>query len=68
MEEWAGAGIQPQGIATGAQYVSPDSIIYCEIVKMWRFGSGKWCFSTKYVQVGMAGKRPDRVVHPQKRV
>jgi hypothetical protein len=47
MEAWAGAGIQPKSIATGAQYVSPDSIIYCEKVKMCRFDSAKWFFCTK---------------------
>jgi hypothetical protein len=34
MEAWAAAGIQPKSISTGAQYVTPDSINYCEKVKM----------------------------------
>jgi hypothetical protein len=33
MEAWAAAVIQPKSISTGAEYVTPDSIIYCERVK-----------------------------------
>jgi hypothetical protein len=55
MEACAGAGIQPKSIATGAQYLSQDSIIYCEKVKMCRFDSAKWFFCTKYVGVPWHG-------------
>jgi hypothetical protein len=68
MEAWAGAGIQPKSIATGAQYVSPDTIMYCENLKICRFGSAKWFFCTKFVQLGMAGKRRNTMVHLQNRV
>jgi hypothetical protein len=52
----------------GAQYVTLDSKIYCEKVKMCRFSSGNWFFCTKFVQHAMAGKRRNIVVHLQKRV
>ncbi len=48
----------------GAQYVTADSKIYCEKVKMCRFSSGNWFFCTKFVQ---AGKSRNTVVRLQKR-
>jgi hypothetical protein len=51
-----------------AQYVTPDSKIYCEKVKMCRFSSGHWFFCTKFVHLAVAGKRHNAVVHLQKRV
>ncbi len=57
-----------QIISTGAQYVTPDSKIYCEKVKMYRFSSGNWFFSTKFVQLAVAGKRRNTALHLQKRV
>jgi hypothetical protein len=33
----------------GAQYVTPDSKIHCEKVKMCRFSSRNWFFCTKFV-------------------
>jgi hypothetical protein len=44
-----------KSISTGAQYVTPDSKIYCEKVKMCRFSSGNWFFCTKFVQLALAG-------------
>jgi hypothetical protein len=35
----------------GAQYVTPDSKIYCEKGNMCRFSSGNWFFCTKFVQL-----------------
>jgi hypothetical protein len=32
-------------IFTGAQYVTPDSKIYCEKVRLCQFSSGNWFFS-----------------------
>ncbi len=57
-----------KSISTGAQYVTPDSKIYCEKVKMWRFSSGNRFFCTKFVQLAVPGKRRNRVMHLQKRV
>jgi hypothetical protein len=34
MDAWAASGNQPKSISTAAQYVTPDSINYCEKVKM----------------------------------
>jgi hypothetical protein len=34
----------PLSRSNGAQYVTPDSKIYCETVKMCRFSSGNWFF------------------------
>jgi hypothetical protein len=33
-----------KSILTGVQYVTPDSKIYCEKIKMCRFSSGNWFF------------------------
>jgi hypothetical protein len=44
-----------------AQYVTPDN-------KMCGFSSGNWFFCTKFLQLAMAGKRCNAVVHLQKRV
>jgi hypothetical protein len=59
-----------KSISTGAQYVTPDSKIYSEKVKMSRFSSGNWFFfCTKLVvQLAVAGKRCNTVVHLQTRV
>jgi hypothetical protein len=67
------AGAQTVGhsksISTGgAQYVTPNSKIYCEKLKMCRFISGNWFFCTKFVQLAVAGKRHNTLVHLQKRV
>jgi hypothetical protein len=42
-----GLVLSAYSISTGAQYVTPDSTIYCEKVKMCRFSSGNWFFCTK---------------------
>ncbi len=55
-------------ISTGGQYVTPDSKIYCEKVKICRFSRGNWFFCPKYVQLVVAGKRRNIAVHLQKRV
>jgi hypothetical protein len=68
MEAWAAAGIQPKSISAGAEYVTPDSIICCENVKMCRYSSANWFFCTKFVQLPMAGKWRNAVVHLQKKV
>jgi hypothetical protein len=39
-------GCLDKSISTGDQYITPDSKIYCEKVKMCRFSSGKWFFCT----------------------
>jgi len=57
-----------ESISTGAQCVTADSKIYCEIVKMSRFRSGYRFFCTKFVQVAVARKRCNTVVHVEKRV
>jgi hypothetical protein len=54
----------------GVQYVTPDSKIYCEKVKMCRFCSANWFFCTKFVQLAVAGRRRklrNTVVHLQKK-
>jgi hypothetical protein len=55
-----------KSISTGAQYVTPVSKIYCEKVKMCRFNLGNWFFCTKFVQLAVAGKSCNTVVHLQK--
>jgi hypothetical protein len=50
-------------ISIGAQHVTPDSKLYCKKVKMRRFSSGNWSFRTKFVQLAVAGKRRNTVVH-----
>jgi hypothetical protein len=55
-----------KSISTGAQYVTLDSKIYCEKIKMCLFSSGNWFFCTKFVQLAMASKRHNTVVHLQK--
>jgi hypothetical protein len=60
--------MQGKSIYTGAQYVTPDNKMYCSKVKMCRFRSGNWFFSTKFVQLAVAGKWPNTIVHLQKRV
>ncbi len=57
-----------KSISTGAQYLTPKSKIYCEKVKMCRFSSGNWFFCTKFIQLAVASKRHNTVVHLQKRV
>jgi hypothetical protein len=51
-----------------AQYVTPDSKIYYEKVKMCQFSSRNWFFCTKFVQLAVAGKWRNTDVHLQKRV
>jgi hypothetical protein len=46
----------PKNISTGAQYVAPDSKIYCEKVKMCQFSSGNWFSCTKLVQLAAVCK------------
>jgi hypothetical protein len=58
MEAWA---------AAGAQYVTPDSIVYCEKVKMCQYSSAKLVFLTKFVHLPMAGKRGNAVVQLKKK-
>jgi hypothetical protein len=57
-----------ESISNGAQYVTPDSKIYCQKVKMCRFSSGNWFFCTKFVQLDMVSKRRNTAVNLQKRV
>ncbi len=57
-----------KSISKGVQYVTPDSKIYCEKVKMCWFSSRNWFFHTKFVQLAEAGKRRNTVVHLPKRV
>jgi hypothetical protein len=57
-----------KSMSTGAQYVTPDNEIYCKKVKMCRFSSGNWFFSTKFVQLTVAVKVCNTVVRLQKRV
>jgi hypothetical protein len=45
----------PRSISTGAQYVTPDSKIYCEKVKMCRFSSRNWFSCAKFVQLAAVG-------------
>jgi len=68
MDAWAPAGIPPKSISTGAQYVTPDRIIYWEKVKMCRCSSVILFFCTKFVELAIAGKRRNAVVHLQRRV
>jgi hypothetical protein len=55
-------------MSTGDQYVTPDSEINREKVKMCRFTSENWFFCTEFVQLGVGGKGRNAVVHFQKRV
>jgi hypothetical protein len=57
-----------KSISTGAQYVIPDRKIYCEKVKMCRFSLGNWFFGTKFMQLAVAGKMRNTVVHLPRRV
>jgi hypothetical protein len=49
-----------------SQYVTQDSKIYCEKIKMCRFSLGHWFFCTKFVQLAVTGKEHNTVVHLQK--
>ncbi len=40
----------PKSISTGAQYVTPESKIYCEKVKMCRFSSGNLVYLQSLVE------------------
>jgi hypothetical protein len=57
-----------KSISNSAQYVTPDSKIYCEKVKMCRFSSGNWFLCIKFMQLAVAGKTHNTVVHLQKRM
>ncbi len=57
----------PKSISTGAQYVTPDTKIYCGKVKMCQFISGNCFFCIKFVHLAVAGKRCNTVVHLQKK-
>ncbi len=50
-----------KSISNSAQYVTPDSKVYCETVKRCQFSSGNWFFRTNFVQ--LADKRRDTVLH-----
>jgi len=60
--------LEAKSISAGAQYVTSDSEIYCGKVKMCKFSSGNWFFSTKFVQLAVAGKWHNAIVHLQNRV
>jgi hypothetical protein len=60
--------IRCNSISTGAEYLTPDSKIDCEKMKICQFSSGNWFFCTKIVQLAVARKRHNTVVHLQKRV
>jgi hypothetical protein len=51
-----------------AWYMTPDSKIYYEKVKLCRFSSENWFFCIKFVRVAVSGKRRNKIVHLQKRV
>jgi hypothetical protein len=55
-------------ISNSAQYATPDSKVCLKQVKMCRFISGNWFFSTKFTQLVVPGKMRNTVVHLQKRV
>jgi hypothetical protein len=57
-----------KSISTGAQYVTPDSTIYCGKVKMCRFSSGNWLFCNKFVYLAVAVKRAHSCAPPKKSV
>jgi hypothetical protein len=56
-----------KSISTAAQYVTSDSEIYCEKVKMCRFSLVKLVFCTKFVQLAVAGKMRNTVMRLQKK-
>jgi hypothetical protein len=58
----------PPVLSLSAQSVTSDSKIYCEKVKMCQFSDINWFFGTKLVQLAVAGKSHNTVVHLQKRV
>jgi hypothetical protein len=68
MQAWAAGGIQRKSISTGAQYVTRDTMIFCEIFKMCGFSSENWFFCTKVMQLAMAGKGHNRDLYLQIRV
>jgi hypothetical protein len=45
-----------KSISKSAQYVTPDSKIYLEQVKMCRLSTGNWFFNTKVAQLAVSGK------------
>jgi len=55
----------PSSISNGAQYVTPDSKIYCEQVNMCRFSSRNWFFCIKFVKRAVVGERRNTLVHLQ---
>jgi hypothetical protein len=55
-----------RNISTVAQYVTPDSKIYCEKLKCAGLAQEIGFFT--FVQLAMAGERRNIVVHLQKRV
>jgi len=63
-----GAFILGVGASNFPQYVAPDIKFCCENVKTCRFSSGNWFSGIKFMQLAMAGKRRDTVVHLSKRV
>ncbi len=46
-----------KSISTSAQYVTPDSKIYCDRVKMCQFSSGNFFFRIKFVQLLCTSKK-----------
>jgi hypothetical protein len=61
--------MQGKSIFTGPQYVTPDNKMYCLKVKMCRFSSRNWFFSTKFVQLAAgAGNGATQLCTSKKRV
>ncbi len=57
-----------KSISTGVQYVTRDTKIYCEKVKMCQFSSRNWFFLHQICILAAAGKGRNTVVHLQKGV
>jgi hypothetical protein len=70
IQEWRAGQVQLIGdtLSTGAQYVTPNTTVYCEQVKICLFSSGNWFFCTKFVQFAVAGKMRNTGMHLQKKV
>jgi hypothetical protein len=58
--------IRCNSISTGAEYLTPDSKIDCEKMKICQFSSGNWFFCTKIVHLAVACKRHNPIVHLKK--
>jgi len=55
-----------KSISNCAQCVTPDGKIYCEKVEMCRFSLGNWLLCTKFVQLAVACRWRNTVLHLQK--